>query len=73
MTRLAVGIFGHPADAALAIEALKDSGIYGTARGIGVGLGMLPDTAVTAGPAAHKLAGAALGKEDSAADGWLSV
>jgi len=105
VTRLMIGIFGHAADATLAIEGLKESGIkakhisvvtkqknvvdqishdtgigktdaglgnsgiFGTARGLGIGLDMLPDTAVAAGPAARKLAGAELDSEDSKADG----
>ncbi|WP_052088398.1 hypothetical protein [Paenibacillus wynnii] len=39
---------------------IGNDGVFGTARGIGTGLGMLPETAVAAGPAAHKLAGAEL-------------
>ena len=39
---------------------MGNSGVFGTARGIGTGLGLLPDTSVAAGPAAHKLAGAEL-------------
>lgn len=35
-----------------------NGGLFGTARGLGVGLDMVSDTAVAAGPAAHKLAGA---------------
>lgn len=34
-----------------------NGGLFGTARSLGVGLEMLPDTAVAAGPAARKLAG----------------
>ncbi len=96
MTTLVIGIFGHRSDAALAIEALRKSGIkakqisavtkqkntleiishdtgigktesgngnsglFGTARELGVGLDMIDDTAVAAGPAARKLAGADL-------------
>ncbi|QQZ60935.1 general stress protein [Paenibacillus sonchi] len=96
MTILVVGIFEHPSDAALAIEAVREQGIkpkqisvvtkqkntlkmishdtgigrtesgegneglFGTAKALGVGLEMLPDTAVAAGPAARKLAGADL-------------
>ncbi|AIQ70063.1 general stress protein [Paenibacillus graminis] len=96
MTILVMGIFGHPGDASLAIEAAKEQGIkpkqisvvtkqkntlnvishdtgigrtesgegneglFGTAKALGVGLEMLPDTAVAAGPAARKLAGAEL-------------
>lgn len=37
-----------------------NAGLFGTARSLGVGLEMLPDTAVAAGPAAKKLAGADL-------------
>ncbi|WP_151734272.1 general stress protein [Paenibacillus tengchongensis] len=37
-----------------------NGGMFGTAREIGVGLDMIPDTAVAAGPAATKLAGADL-------------
>ncbi|MEK5238731.1 hypothetical protein NST99_23845 [Paenibacillus sp. FSL L8-0470] len=37
-----------------------NAGLFGTARGLGVGLDMLSDTAVAAGPAAKKLAGADL-------------
>ncbi|AIQ48416.1 hypothetical protein R70723_22735 [Paenibacillus sp. FSL R7-0273] len=37
-----------------------NSGLFGTAREVGVGLDMINDTAVAAGPAAPKLAGADL-------------
>jgi hypothetical protein len=37
-----------------------NGGLFGTAREIGVGLDMIDDTAVAAGPAARKLAGADL-------------
>lgn len=37
-----------------------NGGLFGTARGLGVGLDMLTDSAVAAGPAARKLAGADL-------------
>ncbi|WP_405115145.1 general stress protein [Paenibacillus sp. FSL K6-1217] len=37
-----------------------NKGLFGTARGLGVGLDMVPDSAVAAGPAARKLAGADL-------------
>lgn len=43
-----------------------NEGLFGTARGLGVGLDMVDDTAVAAGPAARKLAGA-----DLEADGLL--
>ncbi|UQZ32610.1 hypothetical protein C2I18_02975 [Paenibacillus sp. PK3_47] len=35
-----------------------NGGLFGTARGLGVGLDMVADSAVAAGPAARKLAGA---------------
>lgn len=41
-----------------------NEGLFGTARALGVGLDMIGDTAVAAGPAARKLAGA-----DTAGDG----
>ncbi|AIQ53909.1 general stress protein [Paenibacillus sp. FSL R7-0331] len=37
-----------------------NAGLFGTAREVGVGLNMINDTAVAAGPAARKLAGADL-------------
>lgn len=37
-----------------------NKGLFGTARGLGVGLDMVADSAVAAGPAARKLAGADL-------------
>ncbi|MEK3792402.1 hypothetical protein MKX42_11815 [Paenibacillus sp. FSL R7-0204] len=37
-----------------------NNGLFGTARGLGVGLDMVGDSAVAAGPAARKLAGADL-------------
>ncbi|MBW4081889.1 general stress protein [Paenibacillus sp. S150] len=37
-----------------------NEGLFGTARGLGAGLDMVPETAVAAGPAASKLAGADL-------------
>lgn len=37
-----------------------NEGLFGTARGLGVGLDMIADSAVAAGPAAGKLAGAGL-------------
>ncbi|OMF99869.1 general stress protein [Paenibacillus sp. FSL R7-0337] len=37
-----------------------NKGLFGTARGLGVGLDMVSDSAVAAGPAARKLAGADL-------------
>ncbi|OKP75524.1 hypothetical protein A3842_19735 [Paenibacillus sp. P3E] len=40
-----------------------NGGLFGTAKGLGIGLDMLPDTAVAAGPAAHKLAGADLDRD----------
>lgn len=45
-------------------------GLFGLGRRIGVGLDLLPDTAVAAGPAARKLAGAELDK-DSLEDGLV--
>lgn len=47
---------------------IGNGGLFGTAKEIAVGLNMLPDTAVAAGPAAHKLAGASL-DEDTGLDG----
>lgn len=38
-----------------------NNGLYGTARGLGVGLDMVADSAVAAGPAARKLAGGGSG------------
>jgi hypothetical protein len=106
MTQLVLGIFEHHADASLAIEDLKDSGIkaknisvvtkqkhdvdlisqnagigkvklgdgnsglFGTARAVSVGLDMIPDTAVAAGPAASMLGGAEL--EESHSDVGLA-
>ncbi|MBT2293504.1 hypothetical protein J7E73_31325 [Paenibacillus albidus] len=40
-----------------------NGGLFGTAKELAVGLAMVPDSAVAAGPAAPKLAGAALGEE----------
>lgn len=39
-------------------SGIGNGGLFGTAREIGVGLNMIDDTAVAAGPAAQKLAGA---------------
>ena len=50
----------HTAGIGKADVGIGNSGIFGTARGIGTGLGLIPDMAVAAGPAAHKLAGAVL-------------
>lgn len=108
MTKLVIGIFGHPSDAVLAIEDLKDNGIkakhisaltkqksilerishdtgigkmesgagnaglFGTAREVGVGLDLINDTAVSAGPAARKLAGADL-EEDGLAVSLIGI
>lgn len=38
-------------------------GLFGTVKGIAIGLNMLPDTAVAAGPAAPRLAGAEFGND----------
>lgn len=44
-----------------------NKGLFGTARGLGVGLDMVADSAVAAGPAARKLAGADLETDGLAA------
>ncbi|BCG60147.1 general stress protein [Paenibacillus sp. URB8-2] len=49
-------------------EGLGSIGLFGTAKGIAIGLNMLPDTAVAAGPAARRLAGAEFG-DDPGEDG----
>ncbi|WP_410514621.1 hypothetical protein PaeBR_09690 [Paenibacillus sp. BR2-3] len=43
---------------------IGNGGLFGTAKELSVGLDMLPDTAVAAGPAARKLAGAELEKDN---------
>lgn len=49
-----------------------NAGLFGTAREIGVGLDMINDTAVAAGPAARKLAGADL-EEDGLAVSLIGI
>lgn len=51
-------------------EGLASTGLFGTAKNIAIGLDMMPDTAVAAGPAAPKLAGAEFG-EDPGEDGVI--
>lgn len=48
---------------------IGNTGIFGTARALSIGLGMHPDTSVAAGPAAHKLAGAELNEDNLEAEG----
>ncbi|WNS44263.1 hypothetical protein [Paenibacillus sp. MMS20-IR301] len=51
-------IISHDAGIGAVKTGEGNEGLFGTARGLGVGLNMLDDTAVAAGPAAGKLAGA---------------
>jgi hypothetical protein len=51
-------IISHDTGIGAAQSGEGNEGLFGTARGIGVGLDLLADSAVAAGPAAHKLAGA---------------
>lgn len=51
-------IISHDTGIGAAQTGEGNEGLFGTARGLGVGLDMLADTAVAAGPAARKLAGA---------------
>lgn len=51
-------IISHDTGIGSTESGLGNEGLFGTARGLGVGLDMLSDSAVAAGPAARKLAGA---------------
>ncbi|MEK4327371.1 general stress protein [Paenibacillus sp. FSL R7-0312] len=51
-------IISHDTGIGTAQTGEGNEGLFGTARGLGAGLDMLADTAVAAGPAARKLAGA---------------
>lgn len=43
---------------------IGDNGLFGTAKGLAIGLGLRPERAAVLGKAAPRLAGAALGEED---------
>ena len=67
--RLTVEQITHTAGIGKADVGIGNTGIFGTARGIGTGLGLIPEMAVAAGPAAHKLAGAVLNEEEIEGEG----
>jgi hypothetical protein len=64
----AVELISHDTGIGKPEAGLGNEGLFGTFKGLAVGLDMLSDTAVTAGPAARKLAGAELDM-DTGADG----
>lgn len=51
-------VITHDAGIGATETGAGNEGLFGTARALGVGLDMIGDTAVAAGPAARKLAGA---------------
>lgn len=51
-------MISHDAGIGATDTGAGNEGLFGTARALGVGLDMIGDTAVAAGPAARKLAGA---------------
>lgn len=61
-----LAIISHDTGIGKTESGAGNEGLFGTARGIGVGLDMIDDTAVAAGPAARKLAGADLEGDDLA-------
>ncbi|NQX45054.1 general stress protein [Paenibacillus tritici] len=65
-------IISHDTGIGAAQTGLGNGGLFGTARGLGVGLDMVADSAVAAGPAARKLAGAEL-ETDSLAVSLIGI
>lgn len=67
-----LAVISHDAGIGSVEAGEGNEGLFGTARGLGVGLDMLSDTAVAAGPAARKLAGADI-ETDSLAVSLISI